>query len=90
MKKELLTFLIVVSGFISMAQTTFNYTGAVQTYIVPIGVSTISVDVAGAREGKKMQPTSVVKAAVYKLLFLLRPEKNFRFLWEEQEQHPQV
>jgi hypothetical protein len=53
MKKELLLLFMIVSGFISKAQTIFNYTGAVQTYTVPVGVSTISVDVAGAKGGQK-------------------------------------
>ncbi|MFC4233209.1 glycine-rich protein [Parasediminibacterium paludis] len=35
----------------SLAQTTFNYTGSVQTYTVPAGVTTITVDVRGASGG---------------------------------------
>ncbi len=35
----------------SFAQTTFNYTGAVQTYTVPAGATQITVDVQGAQGG---------------------------------------
>jgi Ig-like domain CHU_C associated/Secretion system C-terminal sorting domain len=34
-----------------MAQTTFNYTGAVQTYTVPVGINSISIDASGAQGG---------------------------------------
>ncbi|MBI3509472.1 MAG: T9SS type A sorting domain-containing protein [Bacteroidetes bacterium] len=33
------------------AQTTFNYTGGVQTYTVPVGVTSIGIDVNGAQGG---------------------------------------
>ncbi|MFT5777624.1 MAG: hypothetical protein ACI837_000572 [Crocinitomicaceae bacterium] len=35
----------------SWAQTTFNYTGSIQTYTVPVGVSSINIDVSGAEGG---------------------------------------
>jgi hypothetical protein len=39
----------------SFAQTTFNYTGSVQTYTVPTGISRIMVDVQGAKGGDNSQ-----------------------------------
>lgn len=35
----------------SIAQTTFNYTGAVQTYTVPAGVFSVNISAAGAQGG---------------------------------------
>ena len=40
--------LLYISG---TAQTTFTYTGTVQTYIVPSGVTGISVDMVGGQGG---------------------------------------
>ena len=37
--------------FIGFSQTTFNYTGSLQSYTVPAGVNTIEVDVYGAQGG---------------------------------------
>ncbi|HEX2901369.1 MAG TPA: hypothetical protein VHS96_16765, partial [Bacteroidia bacterium] len=34
-----------------LAQTTFNYTGSIQTYTVPIGVTSITIDASGAQGG---------------------------------------
>lgn len=33
------------------AQTTFNYTGAVQSYTVPVGVTSVTIDASGAQGG---------------------------------------
>lgn len=51
--KRLLQSIIALSiaalgGTMAFAQTTFNYTGSQQTYIVPAGVSSISIEVWGA------------------------------------------
>ena len=35
----------------SFAQTTFNYTGSLQTYTVPVGVTSIHIDASGAQGG---------------------------------------
>ena len=54
MKKVLfysLLYVLISLGFTGFAQTTFNYTGGLQTYTVPAGVSTIAVDVQGANGG---------------------------------------
>ncbi len=39
--------LLLLAGGQLMAQTTFNYTGAVQTYTVPVGCTSITVDAYG-------------------------------------------
>ena len=41
----------LMSSAVSMAQTTFNYTGAVQTYTVPAGVFSVNISAAGAQGG---------------------------------------
>ena len=55
MRKILLHWLSIVLiciSFKSVAQTTtYSYTGAVQTYTVPAGVTAISVDIRGAKGG---------------------------------------
>ena len=57
MKPLYLTKLVVVAAILftcnwgANAQTTFNYTGGVQTYSVPNGVTAIGVDLAGASGG---------------------------------------
>ena len=43
--------LLLFLGFTVQGQTTFNYTGATQNYTVPSGVTTITVDGAGAEAG---------------------------------------
>jgi len=55
-----LTVLGVLAVNMSKAQTvtTFNYTGSVQTYTVPAGVTVISVDVRGAEGGDAVGNTS--------------------------------
>ena len=41
----------IASGHL-MAQTlTFNYTGAVQTYTIPVGVTSVTISAAGAQGG---------------------------------------
>lgn len=49
------TVLFLISSFIApltTAQTTtFNYTGAMQTYVVPAGVTSLDIDMSGARGG---------------------------------------
>ena len=40
------------------SSTTFSYTGAVQTYIVPAGVASITVTAAGAKGGQTGQGTT--------------------------------
>ena len=48
----LFSAMVIFSNFaISQIVTTFNYTGAQQTYVVPPGVTTIDVDVIGAEGG---------------------------------------
>ncbi|MCW3122311.1 MAG: C-terminal target protein, partial [Flavipsychrobacter sp.] len=48
---------IILSGLLAgaintaTAQTTFNYTGAVQTYVVPSGVTSLTIDAVGASGG---------------------------------------
>ena len=53
----LVLFLSILS-FTGFAQTTFTYTGAMQTYTVPSGVTTIWVDVQGAKGGNELTCTS--------------------------------
>jgi hypothetical protein len=45
------SFLLIGSISLSAQTTTFNYTGAVQTYTVPLCATTITVDVIGASGG---------------------------------------
>lgn len=48
------TFLLFSMAFISIsayAQTTFNYTGTVQTYTVPAGITNIKIETRGAQGG---------------------------------------
>lgn len=42
---------MLLAGLSGNAQTTFNYTGALQTYTVPVGVTLIHVDAQGAQGG---------------------------------------
>lgn len=51
MKKVFLLISLISSCFSLSAQTTFSYTGTVQTYTVPSGVTTIGIDAAGAQGG---------------------------------------
>ncbi len=51
MKKFTLTIIVMLFTFIGFSQTTFNYTGSLQSYTVPAGVNTIEVDVYGAQGG---------------------------------------
>ncbi len=53
MKKNLLFLCCALTGIISQAQvtTTFNYTGAVQTYTVPCGVTSVTIQASGAQGG---------------------------------------
>lgn len=49
---KLLSFLLLVVSVAAHAQTsTFNYTGSVQTWTVPVGVSSIAIDIKGASGG---------------------------------------
>jgi hypothetical protein len=45
------TLLAILSVLVSSAQTTFNYTGGIQTYTVPAGVTSINIDAYGAQGG---------------------------------------
>lgn len=45
------TLMASLSIISSIAQTTFNYTGTIQTYTVPAGVTSISIDAYGAQGG---------------------------------------
>ena len=60
MKKSLLKLafgmLALSFGVTSLAQTTFNYTGAVQTYTVPVGVTSIQIETWGAEGGGNNTP----------------------------------
>jgi uncharacterized protein YjdB len=55
MKKNLSTLILLCVSLFSLnsvAQTsTYNYTGGLQTYTVPVGITQISVDAKGARGG---------------------------------------
>jgi hypothetical protein len=53
MKRNLSVFFVgLMVGFGHLtAQTTFNYTGTIQTYTVPAGVTSISIDARGAQGG---------------------------------------
>ncbi len=42
---------VVVNGCGSNGSITFNYTGSLQTYTVPVGVTSISIDASGAQGG---------------------------------------
>jgi hypothetical protein len=48
--KSLFLIVLGITSTVSFGQT-FNYTGAVQTYTVPVGVTGIGVDVYGAKGG---------------------------------------
>ncbi len=59
MKKALLSSLFAVSVLVNnpvSAQVTFLYTGSSQTYVVPLNVSILQVDVRGARGGDGINP----------------------------------
>lgn len=49
--KFLALAVVSVGSLTSWGQTTFNYTGAVQTYTVPIGVTSINITASGAQGG---------------------------------------
>jgi len=63
------TYLLIASLAISVfsiqvqaqctATQTFNYTGALQTFVVPAGVTTITVECYGAKGGNGNQPSSL-------------------------------
>lgn len=59
MKKQLLLLLCATASLKGYVQTvtTFNYTGAMQTYVVPAGVTSIDVDVMGAEGGDAIGTT---------------------------------
>lgn len=42
-------FLVICQGKVAAQTTTFNYSGGVQTYTVPLGVTTLIVDVYGGQ-----------------------------------------
>jgi trimeric autotransporter adhesin len=57
MKKNFLLLVLSLLSVMARAQTvSFNFTGAVQTYTVPAGVTLISVNAAGACGGRAYQP----------------------------------
>ncbi|WP_189342884.1 HYR domain-containing protein, partial [Ulvibacter litoralis] len=49
MKKITLTLIIMLFTALGFSQTTFNYTGSVQTYTVPAGVTEINIEAYGAQ-----------------------------------------
>jgi hypothetical protein len=49
--KTLAVFALGFVGLQGFAQTTFNYTGALQTYTVPVGTTVIRIDAQGAQGG---------------------------------------
>lgn len=49
--KFLALAVVSVGSLTSWGQTTFNYTGAVQTYTVPAGVTSINISASGAQGG---------------------------------------
>lgn len=51
MRRISLLFLLLCLSMAGYAQVTFNYTGSMQTYTVPAGVTSIGVDVAGGQGG---------------------------------------
>ena len=51
MKKFYLATLLACLCFAGFSQTTYNYTGSVQTYTVPSGVTSLAVDMAGGKGG---------------------------------------
>ena len=55
MKRKLLQINLLALGLLALsqgnAQTTFNYTGTAQTYTVPVGVTSLTLDVYGAQGG---------------------------------------
>lgn len=57
---KVLILLLLLVGFRgslrAQTSTTFNYTGAVQTYTVPCGVTSVTVDVVGAQGGNWNSP----------------------------------
>jgi hypothetical protein len=58
MKKIYLLLLLCCVYIAAKAQTTFNFTGSVQTYTVPGGVTAISVDLAGGQGGNYPSPAA--------------------------------
>src|SRR3989338_3015813 len=50
-KNYLKTFALVLIGGASWGQVTFNYTGSIQTYTVPVGITSINIVAAGAQGG---------------------------------------
>jgi len=67
MKMNLLfkTFILILAGIgatSSWAQTTFDYTGGLQTYTVPIGVTSIEISSTGAIGGNETGGGAVVSA----------------------------
>lgn len=51
MKKFTLLFSFICYTLFTCAQVTFNYTGSIQFYVVPAGIDSVAVDVAGAEGG---------------------------------------
>ncbi|MCF8449130.1 MAG: hypothetical protein K9G49_04590, partial [Taibaiella sp.] len=55
-----LLLMFCISVLFTYAQTTtFNYTGTVQTYTVPAGITSLAVDVAGAQGGNYTSPSRI-------------------------------
>jgi hypothetical protein len=55
------SFILVILGY-SQEETVFEYTGAVQTYVVPPGVSSIQVEAWGAEGGGSQNCSSTIEA----------------------------
>lgn len=61
LRKAILLFTLFGAS-ITWGQTTFNYTGGLQTYVVPAGVTSISIDATGAAGGNELGGGAVVSA----------------------------
>jgi len=62
-KQTFLSLSILFSSALIAQTTVFNYTGAMQTYVVPVGVTQISVDVIAAGGGLSMGSGGGTQAA---------------------------
>ncbi len=63
-KSTLLSCLAVSLAAIPTAQTTFNFTGGMQTYTVPAGVSSIQIEAYGAQGGNAIGTTGGLGASM--------------------------
>lgn len=82
-KKFFATVVFVFAIFFCTAQTTFNFTGSLQTYTVPAGVTSISIEARGAQGGGSFNGAGGLGARM-KGTFAVTPGQSISIIVGEQ------